>query len=119
MDDNMMKDNIRSNSKRNSVAESILVRWKWNEHDTYRTFLGLRYGGTAETRYDLSVKYSNKSNEKVTVLVYADQLADLPRDEQVNHVVKLLLDDIWKWDPSGIVNFRDKVNRLLKTKQER
>jgi hypothetical protein len=41
------------------------------------TFLGLRYGGRAETQYDLSVKYSEKSEEKVTLLVHADQLATL------------------------------------------
>jgi len=119
MDDNMMKDNIASKSKRNSMAEAILVRWKWNDHDSYRTFLGLRYGGAAETRYDLSVKYSEKSNEKITVLVYADQVADLSREEQVKHVVRLLTDKMWKWDPSTQIDFHEKVNRLLKTKTAR
>src|SRR5690554_5481230 len=109
MDDNMMKDNIASKSKRNSVAEAILVRWKWNDHGKYRTFLRLRYGGSAETQYDLKVKSSEKSKEKITVLIHADQLADLKREEQVDYVVRMLHDEMWKWDPSKSVNFREKV----------
>lgn len=116
MDDNMMKDNIKSNSKRNSVAKSVLVRWKWGEHDRYRIFLGLRFGGAAETKYDLSVKSSDKTNDKYTVLIYADQLADFEQKDQVNHVVKLLTDEMWKWDPSKNVSFKEKVEQLLKAK---
>lgn len=119
MDDNMMKDNIASKSKRNSVAETILVRWKWDKHHDYRTFVRLRYGGASETLYDLKVKYPEESNEKVTVLIHADQLADLSREEQVDHVVSMLNDEMWKWDPSARVDFREKVSRLLKTKPER
>ncbi len=119
MDDNMMKDNIASKSKRNSVAEAVLVRWKWDDHEKYRTFVRLRYGGRAETQYDLKVKSSEKSKEKITVLIHADQLADLPRTEQVDHVVKMLTDEMWKWDPTVRVDFHEKVDRLLKTKAER
>lgn len=49
MDKNMMKDILESNSKRNSMAKALLVRWTWNEDKNHRTLLGLRIGGSAET----------------------------------------------------------------------
>ncbi len=73
----------------------------------------------SETQYDLKVKNSEKSKEKITVLIHADQLADFPRTEQVNQVVKMLTDEMWKWDPAVRVDFHEKVDRLLKTKAER
>ncbi len=65
MDNNMMKDILESNSKRNSTAKALLVRWQWNHDRSYRTFLGLRIGGSAETQYDLKVKYPEQSNEQI------------------------------------------------------
>lgn len=109
-----MKDNLESNSKRNSMAKALLVHWKWDDEKKYRTLLGLRFGGSAETQYDLKVKYPEQSNEQITLLVHADQLAGMTLDEKINKVVLLLSDEMWKWDPTQTVNFREKVEKLLK-----
>lgn len=53
MDDNLMKQILENNSKLNSMAKAILVRWKWDDNKHYRIFLGLRHGGTRETQFDL------------------------------------------------------------------
>lgn len=114
MDKNMMKDILESNSKRNSMAKALLVRWKWDKEKRYRTLLGLRIGGSAETQYDLKVKYPEQSNEQMTLLVHADQLAGMSLNEKVDKVVQMLTDEMWKWDPAQTVNFREKVQRLIK-----
>ncbi|WP_294070470.1 hypothetical protein [Proteiniphilum sp. UBA1028] len=110
----MMKDILESNSKRNSMAKALLVRWKWNDDKTYRILLGLRIGGTAETQYDLKVKYPEQSNEQVTLVVHADQLAGLMLEEKIDKVVELLTDEMWRWDPAHMLNFREKVEKLIK-----
>ncbi|MCE5178099.1 MAG: hypothetical protein LLF81_03005 [Porphyromonadaceae bacterium] len=114
MDNNMMKDILESNSKRNSTAKALLVRWKWNHDRSYRTFLGLRIGGSAETQYDLKVKYPEQSNEQITLVVHADQLAGMSQKEKIDKVVLLLTDDMWKWERDQTINFRAKVEKLIK-----
>ncbi|MDD4778465.1 MAG: hypothetical protein PHV53_09290 [Fermentimonas sp.] len=113
MDDNLMKKIIESNSKVNSMAKAILVRWKWDDNNIFRIFLGLRYGGTTETQFDLDQKYPASSEEKVTLLLHADQLANLNREEKISKIVNLLDDGLWKWDPSKKIEFIKVVNRFL------
>lgn len=114
MDNNMMKDILESNSKRNSTAKALLVRWKWNNDKSYRTLLGLRIGGSAETPYDLKVKYPRQSNEQITLVVHADQLAGMSLEEKIDKVVQLLTDDMWKWERGQTINLREKVEKLIK-----
>ncbi len=114
MDNNMMKDILESNSKRNSTAKALLVRWRWNHDKSHRTLLGLRLGGLAETQYDLKVKYPEQSNEQITLVVHADQLAGMSLEEKIDKVVLLLTDDMWNWDPGQTINFREKVGKLIK-----
>ena len=109
-----MKDILESNSKRNSTAKALLVRWKWNHDKSYRTFVGLRIGGSTETPYDLKVKYPEQSNEQITLVVHADQLAGMSLEEKIDKAVKLLTDDMWKWERSQTINFREKVEKLIK-----
>lgn len=113
MDDNLMKKILENNSKLNSMAKAILVRWKWNENNDYRIFLGLRYGGTTETQFDLNQKYPLNSEEKITLLVHADQLATLNRDDKISKIVQLLGDSLWKWEPSKNIEFRNVVDKFL------
>ncbi|MFA6912557.1 MAG: hypothetical protein WCQ61_05505 [Proteiniphilum sp.] len=109
----MMKDILESNSKRNSMAKALLVSWRWDENKSHRTLLGLRIGGSAETQYDLKVKYPEQSNEQLTLLVHADQLAGMTREEKVDEVVEMLTDGMWKWDPDQKIDFRAKVEKLI------
>ena len=113
MDDNLMKKIIENNSKLNSMAKAILVRWKWDDNNNYRIFLGLRYGGTTETQFDLDQKYPVNSEEKITLLLHADQLATLSREEKISKIVQLLGDGLWKWDPLKKIEFINVVNRFL------
>src|SRR5690554_3252927 len=114
MDDNMIKRNLASNFKENSMAKAILVRWKWNDNRMGRKFLGLRYGGRTETQYDLNVRYRVGSSEKVTLLLHADQLANLSHEEKIEKIIRLLDDHVWKWDTSSNVDFQSVVARFLK-----
>jgi len=54
------------------------------------------------------------SFERITLLVHADQLAGMTLDEKTDKVVLLLTDEMWKWNPAKTVNFREKVEKLLK-----
>lgn len=110
----MMKEIIKSNSKRNSMAKAILVRWKWDDDDSHRKFIGLRYGGTTEDQYDLDVRYPHKSEEKISLLVHADQLAKLTREEKIDKITRLLRDSSWKWDPEKESEIPLKVERFVK-----
>lgn len=110
----MMKEILRSNTKTNSMAKAILVRWKWNEEDNYRTFIGLRYGGTTENQYDLNVRYPEKSEEKISLLLHADQLAKLTREEKVDKINRLLHDHSWKWDPAKESEIIQKVEKFIR-----
>ena len=110
----MMKDILESNSKRNSMAKALLVRQTWNEDKNHRTLLGLRIGGSAETQYDLKVKYPEQSNEQLTLLVHSDDLAGMTQEEKIDKVVKMLTDEMWEWDPDQKVDFRAKVVKLIK-----
>lgn len=110
----MIKKNLESNYKENSMAKAILVRWKWNEEGTNRKFLGLRYGGTAETQYDLNVRYPNSSNEKITLLLHADQLANLNTEERIDKIISLLDDYVWKWDQINSMDFRTVASKFVR-----
>ncbi|HHX31189.1 MAG TPA: hypothetical protein GX712_01185 [Bacteroidales bacterium] len=114
MDNNMIKDNLASNYKENSMVKAILVRWKWNEEHTGRKFLGLRYGGSAETQYDLNVRYPIGSNEKITLLLHADQLANLSTEEKKDKIMSLLVDHVWKWDLKNSRDFQTIVSKFVK-----
>lgn len=108
-----MKKNLENNSKLNSMAKAILVRWKWNENNHYRIFIALRYGGTSETQFDLNQKYPLYSDEKITLLIHADQLATLSREDKINKIVQLLADNLWKWDPSKKIDFHTVVDKFI------
>ena len=110
----MIKDNLASNYKENSMVKAILVRWKWNEEHTGRKFLGLRYGGSAETQYDLNVRYPIGSNEKITLLLHADQLANLSTEEKKDKIMSLLVDHVWKWDLKNSMDFQTIVSKFVK-----
>ena len=114
MDDNMIKRNLESNYKENSVVKAILVRWKWNEEKTGRKFLGLRYGGSAETQYDLNVRYPTGSTEKITLLLHADQLANLSKEEKEDKILKLLDDHAWEWDLNNSRDFHAVVSKFVR-----
>lgn len=114
MDDNMMKENIESNSKENSLAQAILVHWKWDDNRVYRNFLGLRYGGTAETQYDLDRKYPEDSTENETVVVHSEQLTSFSDQERVQKITSLLASETWKWNPEKRVDFHAEVEKVLK-----
>jgi tyrosine phenol-lyase len=79
MDDNLMKQILENNSKLNSMAKAILVRWKWDDNKHYRIFLGLRHGGTRETQFDLDQKYPVYSDEKIIgdIIKTMTDLADI------------------------------------------
>lgn len=115
MDDNMIKRNIASNYKENSMAKAILVRWKWNDSRTGRKFIGLRYGGRAESQHDLNVRYRVGSSEKVTLLLHADQLVDYSTEEKRDKILRLVDDHVWKWDPSYKVDFQSVVSKFVKS----
>lgn len=108
-----MKKILESNSKLNSMAKAILVRWEWSDNKNYRIFLGLRYGGTSETQFDLDQKYPVNSEEQTTLLLYSDQLATLSRDEKISKIVQLLGDSLWKWEPSKNIEFRKVVDKFI------
>lgn len=110
----MIKRNLESNYKENSMVKAILVRWKWNDENTGRMFLGLRYGGSAETQYDLNVKYSTGSNEKITLLLHADQLANLTKEEKREKIIKLLDDHVWEWDVKNSMDLHAVVSKFVK-----
>jgi hypothetical protein len=114
MDNNMIKNNLESNYKENSVVKAILVRWKWNEEHTGRKFLGLRYGGSAETQYDLNVRYPVGSNEKITLLLHADQLANLSTEEKREKIMSLLIGHGWKWDFKNSRDFHTVISKFIK-----
>ncbi len=114
MDDNMMKDNVESNSKENSLAKAIIVHWKWDDNRVYRDFLNLRYGGSAETQYDLDMKYPEDSNESETVVVHSEQLISFSDEERVQKIVSLLDSETWKWNPEKHIDFRAEVEKTLK-----
>lgn len=114
MDDNMMRENRESNAKENSLAEAILVHWKWDDNRVYRDFLGLRYGGSAETQYDLDLKYPQESVENETVVVHSEQLASFSDEERVQKVTSLLASETWKWNPEKPIDFRAEVEQTLK-----
>ena len=113
MDDNLMKHILENNSKLNSMAKAILVRWKWDDNKHYCIFLGLRHGGTRETQFDLDQKYPVYSDEKITLLLHADQLATLTREEKIDKILQLLGDSLWKWDPSKKIEFSNVVEKFL------
>lgn len=112
----MIKNNLESNYKENSMAKAILVRWKWNDENTGRRFLGLRYGGSAETQYDLNVRYPIGSNEKITLLLHADQLANLTFEEKKDKIMSLLDDHVWKWDLQHSKDFRTVISKFVRYK---
>lgn len=116
MDNNMIKKNLESNYKENSMAKAILVRWKWNDEHTGRKFLGLRYGGSAETQYDLNVRYPTGSSEKITLLLHADQLANLTFEEKKDKIMSLLDDHVWKWDLQHSNDFRTVISKFVRYK---
>ena len=110
----MIKKNLESNYKENSMAKAILVRWKWNNETKGRKFLGLRYGGSAETQYDLNVRYPIGSNEKITLLLHADQLANLTKEEKKEKIIRLLDDHVWKWDLKNSMDFHTVVSKFVR-----
>lgn len=114
MEDNMMKWKEEDNSKENSLANGILVHWKWDDRKIYRTFLRLRSGGTSETQHDLNMKYPEESLEQETLLLYSDQLVTLPREEQKTKIVGLLSDETWRWDPAKEPDFASEIDKFLK-----
>ncbi len=113
MDDNRMKDNIENNSKRNSLAESIIVKWKWNDSRQKRIFEGLRFGGTAETEYDLGLKYPEESVEHESLLLYANQLVHLTEVEKKTKIFDLLASEEWHWETDESNNFNKRINELF------
>ena len=113
MDRKIMKENIEDNRKRSSLSGSIVVRWKWDREKKYRDFLGLRYGGSTETRYDIDLKYDENPFEKESVLIYLDQLSnDFPETKKTK-IKKLLLSEDWLWNPDQAIDFDQKINRLI------
>lgn len=109
-----MRGKFESNRKPNSMAKAIMVRWKWNDELNHRIFLGLRRGGITEDQYDLSVRYPEKSEEKISLLVHSDQLANLSREEKIDKIIRLLTDSSWKWDPDKVCDFHNKVDRFVR-----
>ena len=113
MDDNMIKDNLEDNSKKNSLVNNIIVHWKWDDTETYRTFLGIRYGGETETDYDLELKYPEESLEKETVLLRSDQIADLSDGQTKEKIMQLLASEDWNWDPEQEPDLKSKIDNLI------
>lgn len=113
MDDNMMKDNLENNSKRSSLAEAIIVKWKWNDARTRRIFKGLRLGGTAETEYDLDMKYPEESFDHESVLVHAEQLKHLSEEEKKAKLLDLLASEDWVWDTRENEDFNKEISELF------
>ncbi len=60
------------------------------------------------------MKYPEQSNEQITLVVHADQLAGMSQKEKIDKVVLLLTDDMWKWERDQTINFRAKVEKLIK-----
>lgn len=113
MDDNMVKDNLENNSKRSSLAESVIVKWKWDDNRKHRIFEGLRIGGTAETQYDLDLKYPEESVDHESVLVHADQIKDFSEGEKKNKILELLNSEAWVWDTNKSESFNEEINKLF------
>lgn len=113
MDENMMKDNIESNSKRKSLLNDVIVHWKWDDERIHRLFLDLRYGGDAETGYDLETKYPEESEEQETVLIQSDKMIGLSAEEKISRITDLLQSEDWEWSPKEHTDFRGKATKLI------
>lgn len=109
----MMRDNLESNSKTNSLAEAIIVKWRWNDSREKRIFQGLRLGGNAEVNYDLEVKYPEESIEQESVLLYGDQLINLTNDQKKTKISDLLSSEEWSWEGTGSRDFMKEINGLI------
>ena len=112
MDDNMMKDNLESNSKRSSLAEAVIVKWTWNDDRKRRIFNGLRLGGTAETEHDLEMKYPEESFDQESVLVHAEQFKHVSIEEKKARLHNLLNSEDWLWDTTESEDFAEKISEL-------
>ena len=113
MDDNMMKDNLESNSKRSSLAEAVIVKWKWDDDRRQRIFQGLRMGGTSETEYDLEVKYPEESTDQESVLIHAEQFKHVPIEDKKAKILDLLKSEDWVWDTNKSEDFNEKISELF------
>ena len=113
MDKKIMKENIGDNTKKSSLAGSVIVRWRWSREKKYRDFLKLRRGGDTETPYDLELKYNEKPFEKESVLIYSDQISGYSADQKKTKIKQLLSSEDWLWNPDQKINFDKKIDRIV------
>ena len=114
MDKKIMKETLEDNTEKKSLANSVIVRWKWDYEKKYRDFLAIRLGGEAESEYDLQLKYRDEALENESVLILSDQLAHISKAEQKQKILSLLSGENWQWNPEQEINLSKEVQNLLK-----